>query len=214
MDVFRPKRHNNSRISGTIEIVDPPLSTEKWIQVASLVAQATGEEALKPILNGPYWSLAVSRWTEEEEYNDFLWRRVSFLSPPLRAPGNRSPRRRSGGSRRGSSRIIQGAWTRKNLPITARRTMGKEGKNLCPPVAAIPHVGVQPCDSRSQQCGDRDRESEEFYLGNLEKLKKELKKLHRICLHCDKYPSIIRRPLHEILMRGAESGLARRLPQN
>ena len=54
---------------------------EKWIQVASLVAQATSEVALKPVLNGPYWSLAVSRWTEETEYNDFLWRRISFLSP-------------------------------------------------------------------------------------------------------------------------------------
>ena len=81
MEIFRPKRKNNSRISGTLEIVDPPLSTEKWIQVASLVAQATSEEALKPVLNGPYWSLAVNRWTDEEEYNDFLWRRISFLCP-------------------------------------------------------------------------------------------------------------------------------------
>ena len=83
MEVFRPKRHNNSRISGTIEIVDPPLSAEKWIQVASLVTQATNEEALKPVLNRPYWSLAVSKWTEEEEYNDFLWRRSQLLIPRL-----------------------------------------------------------------------------------------------------------------------------------
>ena len=47
------------------------------------VSQAVTEEALKPILNGPYESVAVSQWSDEEKQSKLLWNRVGFLSKSL-----------------------------------------------------------------------------------------------------------------------------------
>ena len=198
-ELFRPNRTKNKRVSGTIELIDPPDVGANWLTVAQYVARVSSDEALKPVLNSPYWSLAVERWSSDADYNEYLWKRISFLSPACQEKWEPITEDEILSGQQEEISGSPGIREKLGLKYDSEENVWKKGRKIYVPKELRARMLIYNHVIMGHTSVETELENlRNFYLGNPESIRRELGELHRVCLHCDKHPALIRRPLHEI----------------